>query len=807
MKVDQEKFNSYNIVTHITELICQTQVTQYFKNTHSSPIELEIMLPTLSNCNITKFEMIKNNKKGVSILLDKGMAQEKYIDIIKTEYYGLISYNEGIENRVCLGNISSGEEIELRTFFFGHIKKDDFSYQASFPVKFPNFIIRYPNPEEIPEKCSYKDIIVNLTIYINTLSKITRLVIHGSKNFSKVKKFSEDKTSAKIYIVKYDLSEKDTPGFITFRTEKINDEMLYFQCDPRRNKSYYIFQKTLNKPEFNKELNDDIIDEDENRKYASSLKTFDNEEKSKVCYIFLIDNYLIDDKTLNLVRKSLLLFLQSLHENCYFQLVSSGSDSTSFSNRPLEYNKKNVKQLIDAIKNLKAYNRDSELFQLLNQIYKNNIYDEYKMEKHIILLTSRIYESNEEEVFNLIDANSKRFILHSIGIDNCNKKLIEKSALIGNGYAYYVSKIKQLNSVVISLLDKSQKLISLNISTIQKCFIEDDNLKVINKNDYFTHGFILNDINSRDIVLKIRYFEKVTKLSFDKNKIIKLPDGDNLGKLIVDNYIKSRKCKDKNTRVSLSKEYNILIGETAFYAIPVKDKTAKIPHEDKKALNCNDEIFGYDREEDNNEEKQGMFNGFVSKIFNSDNIIKKKKYKYKPFVPKLSNKKEDIQIRAIEDYKICTEPDGYCCCCNGPDFPFDNDEYYIDRFGFKTNINVILDNFDREEKKNIIKKPVFNFDDFIISQDIIEGNWTKETQSEMLIEQEKEMFEKIKTFCENKGIKDESGIITLFALFYIYTKENDKLDELKFIINKGKKYVKKIFNSDYDDIIKEIEPK
>ena len=55
-----KKKNLINITTHINELMTQTEVTQYFKNTRKTPIELEIVLPKLSNCNITKFEMIKN---------------------------------------------------------------------------------------------------------------------------------------------------------------------------------------------------------------------------------------------------------------------------------------------------------------------------------------------------------------------------------------------------------------------------------------------------------------------------------------------------------------------------------------------------------------------------------------------------------------------------------------------------------------------------------------------------------------------------------------------------------------------------
>ena len=141
------------------------------------------------------------------------------------------------------------------------------------------------------------------------------------------------------------------------------------------------------------------------------------------------------------------------------------------------------------------------------------------------------------------------------------------------------------------------------------------------------------------------------------------------------------------------------------------------------------------------------------------------------------------------------------CDCDGaaPDFdvPIENDKFK--EFSGNKESNVA---------KNEIKiKQEFKFDDFILSQDVIEGNWTKNTQSEILIEQEKDIYEKIKKYSEDKGINEENGIITLFVLYYIHSKKSDKVTELKFVINKAKNYVKKIYNLDYDNIIKEIETK
>ena len=157
----------------------------------------------------------------------------------------------------------------------------------------------------------------------------------------------------------------------------------------------------------------------------------------------------------------------------------------------------------------------------------------------------------------------------------------------------------------------------------------------------------------------------------------------------MDNYLKSSKCQRKEIKVNLSKEYNILVDETAFYSkvintVPAKDKMIKISNQNKEASNneimnkikpqnvikennenyYNDEMFGYNEEEKEEEEqgenesvkqqqpeeKKNFIMGIFSKFFRNDNnsnnnnknnIIKKKQYhyKFKQIPMKLSNKK------------------------------------------------------------------------------------------------------------------------------------------------------------------------
>ena len=100
------KFDTINLVTNINELMAQTEVTQYFKNTKNTPIELEMLIPKLSNINLTRFEMTLQNKKVVSKLIENNKAKEKYIDTIASGNYGFLSYSSQEEISIFLGNIN-----------------------------------------------------------------------------------------------------------------------------------------------------------------------------------------------------------------------------------------------------------------------------------------------------------------------------------------------------------------------------------------------------------------------------------------------------------------------------------------------------------------------------------------------------------------------------------------------------------------------------------------------------------------------------------------------------------------------------
>jgi len=111
--------------------------------------------------------------------------------------------------------------------------------------------------------------------------------------------------------------------------------------------------------------------------------------------------------------------------------------------------------------------------------------------------------------------------------------------------------------------------------------------------------------------------------------------------------------------------------------------------------------------------------------------------------------------------------------------------------------------YSKDKKEIKQPKKVLNFDELIISQDIFDGNWSINNEVKILIEDENTIYEKVKKISEEKEIKEINAIITLFVLYYIFNKKPEKVNELRFVINKAKEYIKNICGLEYEEIFKE----
>jgi rubrerythrin len=109
------------------------------------------------------------------------------------------------------------------------------------------------------------------------------------------------------------------------------------------------------------------------------------------------------------------------------------------------------------------------------------------------------------------------------------------------------------------------------------------------------------------------------------------------------------------------------------------------------------------------------------------------------------------------------------------------------------NSNNINNNIINEKEENKIEEKKFDIKNIILTQDIMEGYWEKNEETETIINKISDIYEKIKNYLNEKKIEDnlEKILFTFIMIYYIENKEKDLINDYLLILEKGKKYLKK----------------
>ena len=151
----------------------------------------------------------------------------------------------------------------------------------------------------------------------------------------------------------------------------------------------------------------DIPDEEDKVNYSFKYQQRTNSD-NPVLFIFLVDQSgSMSGKPIELVKKSLLFFIQSLPKDSYFQLIGFGSSFKKYNEKPVLYNKENVKNITQVINGLSADLGGTETLKPLEDIYASNYLD-IKLPKNIFLLTDGEV-NNKDKCYQVIENNSEKF--------------------------------------------------------------------------------------------------------------------------------------------------------------------------------------------------------------------------------------------------------------------------------------------------------------------------------------------------------------------------------------------------------------
>ena len=780
---DTERDDTIYLVSNVNEIFATTEVTQYFSNPLDNPIELIISFPIKEEISLSKFVVSIGEKVVTSKVMPKEKAEEKYEETIKEGNTGFLSQYDadGKNYRINLGNISPKQKVKLISTFIQAIGSQDISYEFVIMEKYPTFHYKELNEKNDRNKK------IEANFKIQTQSKITRLITpfydEQAKNNSKYEvSFSNDYKCADIKYTKnpddqknYDVKIEDPnhsypgqvnkPTFLTsfsilFRTQDMNNPVLYYQYNPEFKETSYSINYVYSSQLLKSIPISPIPDQDPKISYYSKYRQNAIYDTPGL-FVFLIDQSgSMSGEPIELVKKSLLLFIKSLPSGSYFQFIGFGTDFKKYNEEPVEYNKKNVEDIINIINKMNANFGGTNISGPLKAIYNDNKYSNINLSKTLFLLTDG-QVNNRDECIELITANANKFRIHAIGLGNdFDRVLIERSGKLGKGSSSFAVNIGEINLAVIDALNMSLRPYISNLEFNFKNYENNDNIVLINPTNQFTYqdevinyAFILDKKNRIDIdgishpitieILGNNQENIIRKeVSFEKNKnIIKLDDGDELTKMIIGRALKYNKdlTENETNEVKIAVKYQILSKNTALFAEILNDKNDSSRNELIK-VNINEY-----KSVDNN----------ILPIYNSGSAI-----------------------------------------YNGIDASYDDSFEDMD----------YEEDSSEEEKNNNDSKETNDLSKLILSQDIIEGFWdeneeTKKLVTVLTIDKFNEINNEVRKL--NKGDDENKILYTTLVIYYLNTKESDKLNEYRLIINKAKKYLASQGVS-FEDIIQRV---
>ena len=856
------------ITSNVNEIFASTEVIQHFINPLEDPIELSIHFPIKEELSLSKFVVSIDNQIVLSKVMPKEKAEEKYSDTIASGNTGFISkYEEESKTySVNIGNLKPKQKVKLDSIFMQMIGAQDLSYEFSIMDKYPSFYYKEAKNDDGPK---YKKIIAN--IKIQTQSKITRLIapFYDEKyknDLSSVYKveYGSDFKSATISLTKNEedinnINLKDKDGekqtfystfCILFRTENMNKPLLCTQYNPELKETAF----SINYIYRSKNLKDIPIpekpDEDNTISYAAKYEENITNETPGL-FVFLIDQSgSMSGKPIELVKKALLLFIQSLPEQSYFQLIGFGSNFKKYNQEPVIYNKENVDAIINIINELKADLGGTNISGPLDSIYKDECYSKINLSRNIFLLTDgEVFD--REKCIELISVNSSKFRLHSLGIGNdFDKKLIEQCGKLGKGTSSFVRDLEKIDEVVIDVLNKGLRPYITDIKFDFENHQDEiaSNIIKVNPSNNFTYqneimnySFILPGKKElSDMKIKITGKDPINlieaNVSFENS--MKLNDGEEMSKVIIGKALKNNEelTKNEENEIKFARKYQILSKNTALFAEFINDESQQ-----NKLIKV--ELNKY-KKKDYDDDYDDIIDSINSNVFSANRNIydmnlscqkvgcaaprsnfavkccamPKKSSKKKSsglnfnFFGGLKNifssksKKSDVTSAPKRDEDFATDKK----------FALDDSDDDNDDVGAAFNIapsNIIKNSYSSSSSSNSNsisnnnnnKNNNNNNDDLtnlILSQNVIEGSWDENDQTKKVINiVTQDIFDKIKNkiIALNKGANENKIIYTILVVYYLKTKCTNKLSQYRLVINKANKFLNKN-GVDYDKI-------
>lgn len=516
----------------IYDSIANINVQQVFKSTNTNPLEVIYKFALDKSAIITKVSLQIGDRHLIGMLNDKKTNIQNYEKAIENKHTALTLEKYNDSYKLQLGNIEPNQELIVKFSYITILKIINNSYIFALPTNIaPKYIQNIKSTENITNITS-SIIYSNNPEYdfnINIIIKSVNTVEHIDCNNQDTQ---INNISPNEFLITSTTLPKNGDFIIKYDT-------IIKPCAYRFEDYCYL---NFNFP------SEEIIEE------TPKIYNIIIDRSGSMNYYNKIDN----------AKEALRLFVLSLPNNCYFNIISFGSDYSAYGKYPIKYSDDNIKFALTHINKMSANMGGTELYKCLECCIKGDFdnynhnqwlsdkpnFDEY--ENIIIVLTDGQVSYDINNIFDKYKDNYFRVFTLGIGKD-CNRHQLESIAENGRGICRMENESKKISDGVIDILDISNKKHYDNIKY---------NDEIIIKSAYpnmFIPVFIKLIDSDDNNILELKYSDKnynINMINVESGKFIKQ---------LYYNQIINNKKNNYNTIIDISKKYSILSEYTSFF--------------------------------------------------------------------------------------------------------------------------------------------------------------------------------------------------------------------------------------------------
>ena len=520
-------------------------ISQVFQNSESNPIECEYIFPIIEDSVVTSLRIyLPDGTVLTSSIEEKEKASEMYQDAISEGNLAIIS-NSDSPQRMCIvvGNLAPQESLRTEFILTAPLITEDCFWKLLIPAEF--ILVDRSNVVEFVfgVEITTNSVISSYSSNYPLVWESNGLIVTGRLNIQ------NQFTAEDSIWVKYQASNTNVPTCIIQKLENKFAAMMSFIP------------------------------------FAPDVSLNDAEGTGE--FIFVLDRSgSMSGDSIELAKKAAILFLQSLPNGSYFNIVSFGSTFTKMYSSSQQNTSKITSKTIQQLENFQADMGGTDILEPLTSIFSEspcldppvNKLSKYffgagsphECARSIFLLTDG-QVSNNEEVIKLIKENARNSRVYGFGIgDGVDTGLITDSAKAGKGRAYFASNVETLGRLVISALQHSilPCVNSWEINWTGECYPPTEKIGNVYYGERCVQYILLDTLPQIHPVIKWydNFTKKINQLGISEFQVL---EGDQIFKLWAKHKIEllSDSNQTEEEVIQLSKEFQIPSPLTAFICV------------------------------------------------------------------------------------------------------------------------------------------------------------------------------------------------------------------------------------------------